>query len=120
MATIHIIQPVMFMLGIPVLDLLICQCWHGQALYWAMIFVSVYNLVLIAFERFLAICKPLHLEQFNEKTLRKFIYAIYIYSFTVGQAGSYFQVIFDRDQRSKVLKEALLFLLAWNQAPKML
>ena len=25
----------------------------------------------------------------------------------------------DREQRSKVLKEALLFLLAWNQVPKM-
>ena len=30
-------------------------------------------------------------------------------------------IFFDRDQRSKVLKEALLFLLllAWNQLPKM-
>ncbi len=92
MATIHIIQPVMFMLGIPALDLFICQCWHGQAIYWAMIFVSVYNLVVIAFERFLAICRPLHLDILNERRLKIVISFIFLYSFTIGQAGSYFQV----------------------------
>ena len=87
-----IIQPVMFTLDYPPLDFFICQCWHGQALYWAMIFVSVYNLVLIAFERFLAICKPLHHERFSERKFRNIISGFYLYSFTIGQAGSYFQV----------------------------
>ena len=87
-----IIQPVMFTLNYPPLDFIICQCWHGQALYWAMIFVSVYNLVLIAFERFLAICKPLHHERFSERKFRNIISGFYLYSFTIGQAGSYFQV----------------------------
>ena len=89
-----IIQPVMFTLNYPPLDFVICQCWHGQALYWAMIFVSVYNLVLIAFERFLAICKPLHHERFNERRFRNIVSVFYFYSFTIGQAGSYFQVKF--------------------------
>ena len=89
-----IIQPVMFTLNYPPLDFVICQCWHGQALYWAMIFVSVYNLVLIAFERFLAICKPLHHERFNERRFRNIVSGFYFYSFTIGQAGSYFQVKF--------------------------
>ena len=82
----------MFTLDYPPLDFFICQCWHGQALYWAMIFVSVYNLVLIAFERFLAICKPLHHERFSERKFRNIISGFYLYSFTIGQAGSYFQV----------------------------
>ena len=28
MATIHIIQPVMFTIGNTVIDFIICQCWH--------------------------------------------------------------------------------------------
>ena len=92
MATIHIIQPVMFTLGYLPLDFIICQTWHGQAIYWAMIFVSIYNLVLIAFERFLAICKPFYHERFSERRFRNLVFGFYIYSFTIGQAGSYFQV----------------------------
>ena len=111
MATIHIIQPVMFTIGNSVIDFIICQCWHrykfvnflreinnkfpiffSQAIYWATIFVSVYNLVLIAYERFLAICRPLRHEVFNEKQLKIILAMVYLYSFTLGQAGSYFQV----------------------------
>ena len=95
MATVHIIQPVMFTLDYAPLDFFICQCWHGQALYWAMIFVSIYNLVLIAFERFLAICKPLHHERFSERRFKVITAGLYVYSFTIGQAGSYFQVRFN-------------------------
>ena len=107
-----IIQPVMFTLDYPPLDFFICQCWHGQALYWAMIFVSVYNLVLIAFERFLAICKPLHHERFSERKFRNIISGFYLYSFTIGQAGSYFQV---RQKMSfnPVCKSVFVFLKAY-------
>ena len=66
--------------------------FFSQAIYWATIFVSVYNLVLIAYERFLAICRPLRHEVFNEKQLKIILVLIYLYSFSLGQAGSYFQV----------------------------
>ena len=66
--------------------------FFSQAIYWATIFVSVYNLVLIAYERFLAICRPLRHEVFNEKQLKIILAMVYLYSFTLGQAGSYFQV----------------------------
>ena len=109
MATIHIIQPVMFMVNFPILDFIICQCWHGQAIYWAMIFISVYNLVLIAFERYLAICRPLKIDDFNDQTLKICLIGLYLYSFTIGQAGSYFQVSNTNFQCYSGTSENLLF-----------
>ena len=74
----------------------------SQAIYWATIFVSVYNLVLIAYERFLAICQPLKHERFSENKLKMVLLIVYMYSFTLGQAGSYFHV---RYSNSKCLPE---------------
>ena len=37
--------------GIPALDFIICQWWHTNAFYWGSMFVSICNLILVAFER---------------------------------------------------------------------
>ena len=39
----------------PTLDLLICQMWHGGAIYWFWVLISTWNLVFIAFERYMLI-----------------------------------------------------------------
>ncbi len=43
----------------PVLDELICHLWHSQWFFWMSMLISIWNLVLISFERWAAICKPL-------------------------------------------------------------
>ena len=45
-------QKFMWLSGDTTFDLIICQAWHGQALYWGAVLVSVWNKVLIAIERF--------------------------------------------------------------------
>ena len=50
-------QKFMWLTGNATFDLILCQAWHGQALYWGTVFVSVWNKVLIAIERFIVINK---------------------------------------------------------------
>ena len=40
--------------GVYGLDTFICMLWHGQFIYWCAVFISIYNLVIIASERYLA------------------------------------------------------------------
>ena len=52
------VQPYMWMTGNDTFDQLLCKVWHGQALFWFFVVVSIWNLVLIAVERFLMIKHP--------------------------------------------------------------
>ncbi len=52
-----------------VLDQLICHLWHSQWCFWMSMLISIWNLVLIAFERFLAVCKPLKHQNLTSKFL---------------------------------------------------
>ena len=45
--------------GVYVLDLATCFLWYNQYLYWVSVFMSVWNLILIAFDRLLAVCYPI-------------------------------------------------------------
>ena len=58
MAIALLFQPYMWMSGNPTFDLILCQAWHGQGMYWGCVLLSVYNLVLIAVERYMAVCRP--------------------------------------------------------------
>ena len=40
------------------IDFTICFIWHTQLPYWISVLLSVWNLVLIAFDRLLAVCYP--------------------------------------------------------------
>ena len=53
------IQPFMWMTGNTTFDFLLCQIWHGQPIYWGAVLLSVWNVVLIAHERFMLILHPL-------------------------------------------------------------
>lgn len=55
---ITLYQPPFWTTGISGLDIFICQMWHSQLLFWAFVFVSVQNLLLIAVDRFMAVVMP--------------------------------------------------------------
>ena len=41
-----------------VIDYILCLFWHSEAIYWAVIMVSIWNLVLMAVERYVAVVYP--------------------------------------------------------------
>ena len=69
--TIISLQPPMWATGSVVFDTFICHVWHGQYSYWVLVIISTWNLVLIAYDRFLAICKPIAHKQFTMEKVHK-------------------------------------------------
>ena len=63
-----------------VIDHILCHVWHSQSLYWLFVFVSAQNLVLIASERYLAVCKPFLFLRVKPKTTYLVLVGVYIYS----------------------------------------
>ena len=66
------------LVGVYGLDTVICLLWHGQFIFWYVVFISIYNLVLIAYERYLAIRHPLKIGNFGQRDIFRFVAAIYI------------------------------------------
>ena len=67
-------QNFMWISGNSTFDYLLCQVWHGQCIFWILVLISTWNLVFIAFERFLKTNYPFtHLD-----LLKKHVYAIII------------------------------------------
>lgn len=89
-AGIILISPANWVPGIYGLDTVICQLWHGQGLYWNMAFISAYNLVLIAYERFLCVCKPFKFQDFTVAKIYRLIGVVYCISL-VCTCGAYLQ-----------------------------
>ena len=90
-STIFVLQPPMWKTGETTFDAVVCHVWHSQILYWCFVFVSIWNLVLIGFERFLAVCHPLKHCRVTSSTLKKLIAAICLMS-VVCNAGGFVQV----------------------------
>ena len=79
--------------GNHIADFIVCYTWHSQGLFWANMFVSTWNLVLIGIERYIMICTPFI---YNTVTKRQFLYifaGIYVGSFVFIIPG-YIQVDF--------------------------
>ena len=70
-------QPSMWSLGAYYLDFFICFVWHSQYIYWIYVFLSVWNLVFIAVDRFLAVCSPIRYTTMSPKHIKIAIAALY-------------------------------------------
>lgn len=96
-ALLLISVPQMRLVGKNVLSLLICQVFHSQALYWSLNWISVISLVVIAWERYTAICRPLQHAHITRKRLFYILLSIYIASpFALSLA--YVQVKYEHGQ----------------------
>ena len=79
------------------LDLATCYCWHSQLIFSVVIFISVWNLVVVAFERYVAVCHPLHRACVSYRDIRCALSLIYVAG-TVFQLPTAFQVRFTQGQ----------------------
>ena len=70
--------------GMYYIDIAICHLWHSAFLYVSVLQMSVWNLVFIALERFLAVCKPFIYQQFRTKTLNVMMVVLIIVSLLIN------------------------------------
>ncbi len=53
------LQPAITLTGRYIIDVMICHFWFNQLTYWGLVTLSAWSLVLVAVERYMAVCKPL-------------------------------------------------------------
>ena len=84
-------QDPMWMTGNDLFDHVLCQVWHGQAIFWSCVLVSVWNLILIAMERWLMICRTYKHRNMRLREMYKMLIAMYSISF-VFLVPAFFQI----------------------------
>ena len=52
------VKPGIWMTSYNTLDVILCYVWHSQKLYWIIYSASVFNVVIIAVDRYFCICHP--------------------------------------------------------------
>ena len=72
------IQTSMWSLGVYYLDFVICYVWHSQHIYWIYVYLSIWNLVLIAVDRFLAVCYPIRYTMMSPRNVKIAIASLYM------------------------------------------
>ena len=90
---IGVVQPPMWGIGNAFFDYIICHIWHSQALLWWSLFMSGQNLVCIAGERYLAVCRPFYYIQIRKNRVYCLIFCLYVYGIT-HLSGTVFDVRF--------------------------
>lgn len=89
MASIYLLQPFMWVPGHYILDLIMCIWWNGQGTFWAVIYLSIWNLVILAYERYLAVCRPFYHNQLTSRKIGILISMTYLTGWIYAVAGSY-------------------------------
>ena len=74
-------QPYMWMTGNITFDRVLCHAWHGQAVFWSVVLMSVWNVVFIAYDRFMLITHPLQHRNMRLNFIYKVFALIYILGF---------------------------------------
>ncbi len=78
---IRFVESYNWMTGFFYFDTFICHMWHSQFLFWYFSCISIWNLVLVSLERFLAVCHPLKYYMMSQNSItRKSIVLIYVIS----------------------------------------
>ena len=92
------IQPFMWMTGNTTFDFLLCQIWHGQPIYWGAVLLSVWNVVLIAHERFMLILHPLKHQIISITRISRVLAVLYVLSI-ICFLPAYLQVMYDSNSK---------------------
>lgn len=96
-ASVVVIQPFLWSTGIYGIDFVVCHAWHGQAFYWGAVTLSTYNLIAIAIERYMTVCRPVYMNTIFKLTKQKIaIYIVVLYMGTLLIThGTYLQTRLD-------------------------
>ena len=92
-------QDPMWMTGNEIFDHLLCQVWHGQAIFWSCVLVSIWNLVLIATERWFMICYPFKHRNMRLREMYKWLILMYSICFFF-LIPAFFQIRYGYDPES--------------------
>ena len=87
MAVVILIQPSLWTTGLTWLDVFFCHAWHNQAMFWFLVLVSIWNLVLVSVERYVAVCMPFSHSSLTPRQMTKGIIVVYIASLPVLSLG---------------------------------
>ena len=87
---IIIVQPFMWLTGNAIFDVILCQIWHSQGLYWLSVFISAQNLICVASERYLAVCRPFVYMQLRKRKVIIALLFVYMYGILI-LSGACFQ-----------------------------
>ena len=86
-ATAAFLQTSVSHAGVLVIDAVTCFLWYNQYLYWVSVFMSVWNLVLIAFDRLLAVCYPIRYTMPSPLHLKIVLPVLYFYACATNYPG---------------------------------
>ena len=111
MGITHYTQDRMWMTANDGFNLLVCQFWHTTYLYWAIVFVSVWNVVFITVERFILINFPLKHRNITPKHL--FIVFPFFWFFGFLFLGPAFTLKTYDKENQECLSEMLLSTTEW-------
>ena len=78
MGTALLLETPMWTTGNDIVDVVVCHVWHGQALFWGTILLSVWTLASIAIERYVAVCHPFHHAQAQGQLAYRCIAAMHV------------------------------------------
>lgn len=79
----------------PLLAALVCYVWHSQTVFWILYELSIYNHVILAFERLVAIVWPLRAERLNGADYRACVVVVWVVYCVGVQAPSFWYTIYD-------------------------
>lgn len=91
LAFLTLLTPEMWLPGMDTLDVFMCYIWHSQHINWTLVVISVWNLVFLAYERWLAVCRPFQHQKLTKSKLYLTITLLYIICF-IGLSPGFIQI----------------------------
>ena len=85
------VQPYKWRTGNVGFDTFVCHIWHSQTVFWGSVDISIFGLVMIACERYIATCHPLKHLSITPKSFMIAIICVNVFSMVILMMPSYFQ-----------------------------
>ena len=103
-------QEYMWKTGTQIIDIVVCYVWHSNMLYWWCFSLSVWSLVLLAIDRFMAVCKPFIYMNMTKVKMILCMVVIYASMISLTIPSSFYVIHFNNGQcEYRIITESLHF-----------